>query len=71
MTDILQRRQDLWQHVHWDRGILEILKGNIVLDELPQIRGIDQIVRTNHESEHASQRKRKHIVAPQSAPNFF
>ena len=36
--------------MHGDRRILEICKRNIALDELPQIGGIDQIIRTAHES---------------------
>jgi hypothetical protein len=57
--------------MHGDRRILEIWKRNIALDELPQIGGIDQIIRTTHESEHASKRYWKHIMSPQSAPNLF
>jgi hypothetical protein len=33
--------------------------------------GIDQIIRTTHESEYASKRYWKHITSPQSAPNLF
>ena len=44
MTDIQWRRQDCGNDMHWDPRILEIWKRNIVLDEPPQIGGIDQIV---------------------------
>ena len=57
--------------MHGDRRVLEIWKRNIVLDEPPQIGGIDQIVRTTHKSKHASKRNRKHVMSPQSAPNLF